>query len=102
MLVEKILREQPEVGHLYLIIQPRSDVTAEQRLSSQVVGSQIFAELRSEHGDAFADFVAAKLTAVEGTISKDGLGMPADVAAKLTDTLDVIVNSAATTTFDER
>lgn len=36
VLVEKILREQPKVGHIYLVIQPRTDSTAKQRLEDQV------------------------------------------------------------------
>lgn len=36
VLVEKILREQPDVGCLYLVIQPRHPANAEQRLVKQV------------------------------------------------------------------
>jgi fatty acyl-CoA reductase len=43
-----------------------------------------------------------KLTAVSGTISADGLGISNDMTKEISRTVDVIVNSAATTTFDER
>ncbi len=43
-----------------------------------------------------------KLTAVSGTISNDDLGMDSDLADELASKVDVIVNSAATTAFDER
>lgn len=43
-----------------------------------------------------------KLTAVSGTISTDGLGINSDLALELSKKVHVVVNSAATTTFDER
>lgn len=43
-----------------------------------------------------------KLTAVSGTISTEGLGINSDLALELSKKVDVVVNSAATTTFDER
>lgn len=43
-----------------------------------------------------------KLTAVSGTVSIDGLGIANDVAEELAKKVDVIVNSAATTDFDQR
>ncbi|GJP51989.1 hypothetical protein CLOM_g11113 [Closterium sp. NIES-68] len=100
-LVEKILREQPDVGRLYLFIQPRADQPAEQRLA-QLVGSPIFAHVRAQHGTAYERFMAAKLRAVEGDISREGLGVSAAVREELSSKVQVLVNSAATTTFDER
>jgi fatty acyl-CoA reductase len=52
--------------------------------------------------DTFECFVKKKLTAVSGTISNDDLGMDSDLADELASKVDVIVNAAATTTFDER
>ena len=43
-----------------------------------------------------------KLTAISGTISTDGLGINSDLALELSKKVHVVVNSAATTTFDER
>lgn len=58
--------------------------------------------LKATHGDDYEAFMNRKLTAVSGTISTDGLGIPNDTAMDLSKIVDVIVNSAATTTFDER
>jgi thioester reductase-like protein len=52
--------------------------------------------------DTFECFVKKKLTAVSGTISNDDLGMDSDLADELASKVDVIVNAAATTAFDER
>lgn len=58
--------------------------------------------LKATHGDDYETFMNRKLTAVSGTISTDGLGISNDIAKDLSKIVDVIVNSAATTTFDER
>ncbi|CAI5517001.1 unnamed protein product [Closterium sp. Naga37s-1] len=100
-LVEKILREQPDVGRLYLFIQPRADQPAQQRLE-QLVESPIFGHLRSKHGSAYEQFMAAKLGAVEGDISREGLGLSPSVLEEIRSKVQVVINSAATTTFDER
>lgn len=102
VLVEKILREQPDVGHLYLVIQRRSDVAPSERLQGQVISSQVFDVLRESHVDGYSSFMGQKVTAVEGNISSSGLGFLPGVRDELLQSVDVIINSAATTTFDER
>lgn len=58
--------------------------------------------IKSVHGEQYEEFMRMKLTAVSGTISTDGFGMDSDSAGDLSKKLEIIVNSAATTTFDER
>nr|XP_024380705.1 fatty acyl-CoA reductase 2-like [Physcomitrium patens]PNR50630.1 hypothetical protein PHYPA_009816 [Physcomitrium patens] len=102
VMVEKILRVQPDVGQLYLLIQPQKNVTAEERLKNNVISSPLFSVLKDSFGDAYEEFMNNKLTAVSGTISADGLGIANDKAEEISKTVHIIVNSAATTTFDER
>eukprot|EP00854_Cymbomonas_tetramitiformis_P003210 gene3210-4056_t len=100
VLVEKILHEQPEVQRVYLLIQPTTSNTAEERLE-QLMEAAVFNRLRDTHGDSYRAFMQSKLSAVSGTIAKDGLGLLSDVAQALQNEVDVVVHSAATTTFDE-
>lgn len=102
VLVEKVLREQPDVGHIYLIIQEKADVSANQRLERQVIGSQVFDLLRETHVAEYGKFMLSKLTAVEGNISQEGLGLSTTVAEELMAKVDIMIHSAASTTFDER
>jgi len=103
VLVEKILFEQPDVKHLYLIIQPRKDITAEQRLKEQVLTSPVFNRLRQTHGEeAFEQLISEKVTAVAGNIGEEMLGMSPDVVEQVAASCNVLINSAATTSFDER
>ncbi|CAI5489464.1 unnamed protein product [Closterium sp. Naga37s-1] len=100
VLVEKILREQPRVGQLYLLIQPTARATAAHRLTQQVVPSPVFSLLRERHGEGYGAFMAGKLTAVQGNVGEDGLGLPAHAAAALHDSVDLIFNFAATVDFE--
>ncbi|KAG0622426.1 hypothetical protein M758_3G096500 [Ceratodon purpureus] len=102
VMVEKILRVQPDVGQLYLLIQPQKNATAEERLKNNVIMSPLFKVLKATHGENYEDFMTRKLTAVSGTISSDGLGISNEMTEEISRNVDVIVNSAATTTFDER
>ncbi|CAI6003594.1 unnamed protein product [Closterium sp. NIES-65] len=115
VLVEKILREQPRVGQLYLLIQPTARATAAHRLTqqhttypslsscippTQVVPSPVFSLLRERHGEGYGAFMAGKLTAVQGNVGEDGLGLAAHAAAALHDSVDLIFNFAATVDFE--
>lgn len=58
--------------------------------------------LKQIYGDDYEEFMNKKLTAVSGTISTDGLGIENIVSEDISKQVQVIVNSAAITTFDER
>ncbi|XP_024524209.1 fatty acyl-CoA reductase 2 [Selaginella moellendorffii] len=102
VLVEKILRTQPDVGHLFLLINAKSSQSASERLRKEVQCSRLFQVLQDKHGDEYEDFIQAKLTAVAGNVAKEDVGIDKDVAQALASEIDVIVNSAATTNFIER
>ena len=104
LLVEKVLYEQPDVGHLYLLIQPRGEQSAQQRLDA-LLESPVFDRLRARYADAeggFALLAASKITAVPGNVAEEGLGLSPDDAHMLNTHVTVLINSAATTTFDEQ
>lgn len=58
--------------------------------------------LRESHSDEYMEFMSRKLTAVAGNISRENLGMSPEMMAEIRGKVDVVINSAATTTFDER
>ncbi len=74
VLVEKVLRVQPDVGSIYLLIKPKQGSTAQQRLQ-QMLQLPVFDALRQMHGAGFDAFIAAKLVAVEGDITEEDLGL---------------------------
>jgi len=103
LLVEKVLYEQPRVRKIYLLVRGGgSQERARQRLEESLMGSALFDRLRAAHGAEYEEFMRSKLEAVDGSMEADGLGIAGAVRERLEDEVDVVVNSAATTTFDER
>ncbi|KAJ0092796.1 hypothetical protein Patl1_26287 [Pistacia atlantica] len=54
------------------------------------------------HGESYQDFMLSKLVPVPGNIGESNLGMNPDLVNEIATDVDVIINSAANTTFDER
>ena len=95
ILVEKLLREQPDAGTLYLLVQPRGGLSGAERVARMLAESPVFGRLREMHGEAFGERVAAKLVAVEGNIGEANLGLSPEDLARVQAEVSVVVNSAA-------
>lgn len=102
VLVEKILRVQPDVEQLFLLIKAKDVGNAKDRLQNEIVSSSLFKNLQIFHGTSYQGFMERKLTPIVGDLSKDNLGMDVKSLSELQGKVDIIVNSAASTTFDER
>ena len=105
VLIEKVLRDLPEIGRIHVLIRPGTDrsgktETAAERLHREVLGSTVFDKLRETYGDRFDGMVRAKLVAVEGDLSAQDLGLAPDVLRRLQSVVQVIVNSAGVVSFD--
>lgn len=105
-LIEKILRRIPEVRQLYLLIRPKPQghgtLSAADRFTQEVLGSDVFDRLRRERGEQFEAFVRGKVTPLSGDITQDRLGLDPDTYARLTNEIQVVINSAALVVFDEQ
>lgn len=102
VLIEKILRMQPDVGKIFLIIRANESNSALNRLMNEVLNTDLFNGLREIHGNEFQDFLLKKLVPVAGDMTKENLGIEKDMVDVLRKEVDIIVSSGATTTFDER
>ena len=102
VLVEKILRVQPNVRQLYLLIKAEDSSRAKRRLQEEILCTDLFECLRSRHAEDYEAFMQQKISLVVGDMTKEMLGMDPSTFASLATKLHVIVNSAATTSFDER
>ncbi|KAL1324905.1 hypothetical protein AAHE18_13G123900 [Arachis hypogaea] len=93
--VEKILRVQPNVKKLYLLLRTTDTKSTEHRLHHEV--------LKKTLGANFDSFVSEKLSVVAGDISQENLDLKDSILRdEIYSQTDVIVNIAATTKFDER
>ncbi|RMH17481.1 MAG: NAD-dependent epimerase/dehydratase family protein, partial [Gemmatimonadetes bacterium] len=102
VLVEKLLWSVPEVGKLLLLLRPRGERGAAERLAEEVLGSPIMARLRARHGEGWEAWAAAKVEAVDADLGRDRFGLDAAAYDRLCRGVDRVVACAATVRFDER
>lgn len=100
-IVEKLLREVPDLGKVHLLIRGGAHQTAFDRCMTEVFTSSLFDTLRQTHGDAFPQFIQQKVSVVEGELTQALFGLEAPEFAALANQLDVIINSAASVNFRE-
>ncbi|KAI3842203.1 hypothetical protein MKW98_025993 [Papaver atlanticum] len=102
--VEKLLRVQPDLKHLFLILRAPDPTMAARRLHSEVLGKEVFNVLRTKCGVGFDTFISEKVTPVAGdtALKNFGLADDSDLLNKLLKDVDVVAHFAATTKCDER
>ncbi len=106
-LVEKVLRALPEVRRIYLLVRGKrladgSWLSAHERMRQEFLRSAIFTALRRRHQDSFEEFIAQKVVVLEGDLSFERLGLDKMTFDAVASETDVIINSAAVVSFDER
>ncbi len=95
-----LLHRFPEVGHLYLLVRPKADQTAEERFWSQIAPSPCFDPLRERYGAEFEAFMRAKITPVAGDIVQPQLGIDPELIFSLKSKIGAVVNVAGVVDFN--
>ena len=67
-----------------------------------MVDTELFKCLQEIHGEDYHTFVASKLVPVVGNVREFGVGIAKEIASEIAEEVDIIVNMAANTTFDDR
>jgi nucleoside-diphosphate-sugar epimerase len=106
-LIAKILSEFPDVKKIYLLIRSKkqpdgSCLSAQQRLEAEVFSSNVFDKLRQSHGSNFERFICQKIIGVSGDIAEPSIGLEPEIYSRLTQEVQIVINSAAVVVFDER
>ncbi|XP_038972039.1 fatty acyl-CoA reductase 2, chloroplastic-like [Phoenix dactylifera] len=102
VLIEKILRTNTDVSKIYVLIKAKDKEAAMERLKCEIVNTELFRSLKEIHGSNYQAFMLRKLIPVVGNVREANLGLEAGLADEISEEVDVIINSAANTTFDER
>ncbi|XP_022153083.1 fatty acyl-CoA reductase 3-like [Momordica charantia] len=103
ILVEKILRTQPNVKKLYLLLRSSDEISAVKRFHNEVIEKDLFQVLRKKWGANLSALISEKVCVVPGEISLPCLGMKDSIRVEeMKRKVEIIVNLAATTNFDER
>ncbi|KAG6433090.1 hypothetical protein SASPL_104697 [Salvia splendens] len=101
--VEKILRVQPHVKKLYLLLRASDTNAAMLRFSNEIIGKELFKVLKEKNGANLSSLTAEKVRVVAGEITFENLGVKdLSLLEEMLTEIDVVVNLAATTNFDER
>jgi long-chain acyl-CoA synthetase len=99
--VAMILHRFPEIEHLYLLVRPKRDQTAEERFWAQIATSPTFDPLREAHpGPAFEEFLKKKVTPVAGDVVMPLLGLDPALVESLKGRVDAVVNVAGVVDFN--
>ncbi|XP_060173760.1 fatty acyl-CoA reductase 3-like [Lycium barbarum] len=103
LLVEKILRVQPNVKKLYLLIRASDNNSARERFTDEVMKSELFNVIREKMSVNLCSLVEEKVFAISGDISYENMGIRnSELREEMCKEIDIIINSAATTNFYER
>lgn len=101
--LEKILRVQPNVKKLYLLLRAADAKSAVIRFNNEVMAKELFKVLKNKYGGNLNSLLAQKVRVVPGDISCENLGVKdKDLLEEMWNEVDVVVNLAANTKFDER
>ncbi|KAH7862348.1 hypothetical protein Vadar_003576 [Vaccinium darrowii] len=101
--VEKILRVQPNVKKLYLLLRAPDAKSASQRFHNEAISKDLFRVLREKMGTSLNSLISEKVTLVPGDITCGKLGVEdSNLLEEMRREVDIVVNLAATTNFDER
>ncbi|XP_012485655.2 fatty acyl-CoA reductase 2, chloroplastic [Gossypium raimondii] len=102
VLIEKILRTVPDVGKIFVLVKAKSKEAAMERLKTEIINAELFNCLQQTYGNSYQSFMLSKLVPVVGNVCESDLGLDDELADLISKEVDIIVNSAANTTFDER
>lgn len=106
-IVEKILRDIPEVRKIYLLIRPRAKadgslVDPGLRLREEILRNSAFSRLREQMGERFEHWCQERIVCVPGDLTHPRFGLDEAAFAQLARDVQVVIGSAATVVFDER
>ncbi|KAG8387509.1 hypothetical protein BUALT_Bualt02G0028500 [Buddleja alternifolia] len=101
--IEKILRVQPNVKKLYLLLRASDMKSAMQRFNNEVIAKELFKVLKEKCGENLSSLISDKVRVVAGDITCEDLGIiDSCLLGEMWKEIDVVANLAATTKFDER
>ena len=101
VLVEKLLREVPELGKIYILVRAGNKDQARQRLYDELLNVELFDSLKAIYGKEFESYISARLIPVPGSLTEHRFGLSADKFSCLAQNTDLIVNGAASVNFRE-
>lgn len=98
--VAMILERVPGIGRISLLVRPRGRLQRSRiRVERAVDTSPVFRTLRATHGPALAEWLGARLDAIDADVEKPGCGIEPDAMERLA-SADLVVHCAGLTDFE--
>jgi thioester reductase-like protein/phosphoserine phosphatase len=94
------LLDLPEIGRIYLLIRKQKSNPAPRRFEKIVEESPVFDPLFEKYGPHLEEYLLDKVEVVEGDVTLPHLGLDPDVAYRLQNNLDLVINSSGLTDFN--
>lgn len=98
--VSMLLDRFPDIGHLYLLVRAKKNMTSEQRFWSEIVTSESFDPIRDRHGVGFKQFITDKMTPVDGDVTRSKVGIDEMMLASWKGSVDAVVNVSGVVDFN--
>ncbi len=103
IILEKILRSSPDIQRIYVLVRPRKGSTADERMQSEIIQSEVFNRLKGDIGvNAFQTLIRSKLRALPGELTLAEIGLTEPLLQELYPVLNFVIHSAAIVDFNER
>ena len=97
--VAMLLDRVPEIGRISLLVRPRREETAVERVRKVFEQNPCMRPLREKHGDDLLELLRQKIEVVEGDARQPLLGIDPYVFRALAPQLDAVVHCAGITSF---
>ena len=94
------LLDVPEIGRIYLLIRRQKSNPAGRRFERMVEESPVFDSLYERYGSGLPRFLRERVEVVEGDLTQADLGLRPEIAGRLRQHLDLIINSSGLTDFN--
>ncbi|MDP3654970.1 MAG: fatty acyl-CoA reductase [Rhodoferax sp.] len=102
VLLEKLVRDVPDIKRFVLVIRAsKACTTAAERFEREILSSSVFDRLREEQPEYLTHVVRDKFIFVTGEVTEPQFGLSPQAFAQLADSVDIVVNSAASVNFRE-
>jgi hypothetical protein len=91
------------LNRVYLLVRTSGNTTLQDRLKNEIASSKIFDTLRSQFAteQEFQEKVVKKIVPIHGDIMMDQLGISNEDLATIQADTGVVINSAASVSFDD-
>jgi long-chain acyl-CoA synthetase len=89
----------PDIGRVYVLLRGKGRGVKE-RFEKIVNQTMAFRPLHERHGEHLSEFISSRVEVIEGDVSQENLGIDPEVAKRLHEEVDLVINCAGLVDFN--